>query len=552
MSNYEINIGFVAKREQDLNKYLKFGSHGEPVKRLQKILLALGFDPGPIDGYFGFRTEDALKKFQASTNNLKETGIFDFSTQTQINRDQKTVTPQNREKPEPVIAKKANFSFPEIGNPRNFKIQFEPIRRNYLQLHSKSSQVEDLKHNLYLLGFLLPEQINDDFDTETKEALLNFQNSNQLIPNGIFCFATQKELSEKLTLPVKASKTKSPKQINQTFNDDYTDVPNYLARGTQQSKKPQFSFGGLSKSKTDPENSRVKNSIRSLEKQTVLFSLTKPSDLKPPTNRFTDSLSHTGVVFYKRPVRDYQGKESFELYILTCNHVPSYENMKVTFSNSYTTDDLKILSHRTFKSSLPSGQKNFRGAFNPELGHDDLAVIAVTVPRVTYYEGFENLKLADRNPKKGTPVFAIGFPSAKTTPSDLRSILPTLTRSKATVKPVSFSQETKPGINSSPLLVTDGGRITGNQHDLYDSQLMYVNGKSKDDTKDQHTTREIKGIFASGGSSGGPVFQITPDGKPTILGVISRVHKKSPSQKSMGMAPVHKNNLKIKELVSKS
>lgn len=43
---------------------LRNGSQGDEVKELQQALLAKGFSPGPIDGIFGPKTEDAVKRFQ--------------------------------------------------------------------------------------------------------------------------------------------------------------------------------------------------------------------------------------------------------------------------------------------------------------------------------------------------------------------------------------------------------------------------------------------------------------------------------------------------------
>ena len=40
---------------------LKNGSSGPAVRDLQE---ALGYDPGPVDGAFGAKTESAVKKFQ--------------------------------------------------------------------------------------------------------------------------------------------------------------------------------------------------------------------------------------------------------------------------------------------------------------------------------------------------------------------------------------------------------------------------------------------------------------------------------------------------------
>jgi peptidoglycan hydrolase-like protein with peptidoglycan-binding domain len=43
---------------------LKKGATGEVVRQLQRALKDLGYDPGPIDGEFGIRTESAVKDFQ--------------------------------------------------------------------------------------------------------------------------------------------------------------------------------------------------------------------------------------------------------------------------------------------------------------------------------------------------------------------------------------------------------------------------------------------------------------------------------------------------------
>lgn len=43
---------------------LRKGSNDPAVRDLQEALKALGYDPGPVDGVFGARTETAVKKFQ--------------------------------------------------------------------------------------------------------------------------------------------------------------------------------------------------------------------------------------------------------------------------------------------------------------------------------------------------------------------------------------------------------------------------------------------------------------------------------------------------------
>src|SRR5215213_5733288 len=43
---------------------LKKGSNDPAVRDLQETLKALGYDPGPINGNFGAKTESAVKQFQ--------------------------------------------------------------------------------------------------------------------------------------------------------------------------------------------------------------------------------------------------------------------------------------------------------------------------------------------------------------------------------------------------------------------------------------------------------------------------------------------------------
>jgi peptidoglycan hydrolase-like protein with peptidoglycan-binding domain len=53
---------------------LKKGLKGEAVTRLQDGLLQLGYDPGPVDGVFGSRTQSAVKQFQRDSS-LADDGI---------------------------------------------------------------------------------------------------------------------------------------------------------------------------------------------------------------------------------------------------------------------------------------------------------------------------------------------------------------------------------------------------------------------------------------------------------------------------------------------
>jgi hypothetical protein len=57
----------------------RLGDRGTAITNLQRDLKKLGFDPGPIDGVFGAKTEIALKAFQNQAG-LPATGVYDHAT----------------------------------------------------------------------------------------------------------------------------------------------------------------------------------------------------------------------------------------------------------------------------------------------------------------------------------------------------------------------------------------------------------------------------------------------------------------------------------------
>lgn len=63
---------------------LRQGDRGPDVIRFQTLLRVAGFDPGPIDGIFGPRTQIALLAFQQSVKEIEVTGLVDFETWTAL------------------------------------------------------------------------------------------------------------------------------------------------------------------------------------------------------------------------------------------------------------------------------------------------------------------------------------------------------------------------------------------------------------------------------------------------------------------------------------
>lgn len=123
---------------------LKKGAKGQAVKDLQEALTALGLAPGPIDGVFGKKTEDAVKAFQ-KLKGLDVDGIA--GPITWLNIDEAD--------------------------------QSEPLLKN----GSKGLPVRRLQNRLKLVGFEIPE-VNGRFGPKTEAAVKTLQKQAGLVVDG--------------------------------------------------------------------------------------------------------------------------------------------------------------------------------------------------------------------------------------------------------------------------------------------------------------------------------------------------------------------------------
>jgi hypothetical protein len=69
-----LSSAYVPSPVADVSPELRKGSAGDPVRHLQNLLTAAGYDVGEVDGIFGERTEAAVKSFQRD-NGLTADGI---------------------------------------------------------------------------------------------------------------------------------------------------------------------------------------------------------------------------------------------------------------------------------------------------------------------------------------------------------------------------------------------------------------------------------------------------------------------------------------------
>ena len=129
------------------------GASGNTVVDIQKQLAALGFLASSVDGKFGPGTEQAVKDFQ-SANHIEATGIVDKETYDAIIAAE--AAPQEQEKE-----------------------SFISIKRG-----DSGDSVVEVQTRLAALGYLT-SSADGKFGPATEQAVMNFQEANQLSSTGV-------------------------------------------------------------------------------------------------------------------------------------------------------------------------------------------------------------------------------------------------------------------------------------------------------------------------------------------------------------------------------
>ena len=153
------------------NITLKEGAKGRHVETLQGRLKKLGFDPGPIDGDFGPKTEKAVKSFQRDAGEHVD-GIVGPKTWAALekakpNTPHPPTPPTPPTQPTPPSAPKDGFDAPDVT----------------LQEGAKGRHVETLQGRLKKLGFN-PGPVDGAFGPMTENAVRDFQRDAGLPVNG--------------------------------------------------------------------------------------------------------------------------------------------------------------------------------------------------------------------------------------------------------------------------------------------------------------------------------------------------------------------------------
>jgi peptidoglycan hydrolase-like protein with peptidoglycan-binding domain len=137
------------------NRLLQRGDRGVAVQDLQFRLTRLGYNPGPIDGIYGSRTETAVRQFQSGFG-LVPTGIYGTTEQ------------------QALLAQTGGGGGGNVA---------DPVSRS-LQVGDSGADVEQLQRRLQELGFFQGSSATGYYGPITREAVLAYQRSQRLNPSG--------------------------------------------------------------------------------------------------------------------------------------------------------------------------------------------------------------------------------------------------------------------------------------------------------------------------------------------------------------------------------
>lgn len=135
---------------------LEKGMKGEDVRKLQKRLKELGYDPGPVDGVFGDLTLGAVLKYQKNAG-IEQDGIVGPNTRKKLDSGAASLNPDP----------------PPSGG-----------YTKYLKMGSKGSDVKDVQRRLITLDYL-HDKADGIFGKLTHRAVVAFQYDQKIEVDGI-------------------------------------------------------------------------------------------------------------------------------------------------------------------------------------------------------------------------------------------------------------------------------------------------------------------------------------------------------------------------------
>lgn len=160
--------GPARSQRQDNPLTLEEGDQGPAVETLQNQLTSLGYYDGPITGFFGPLTETALIQFQRDKG-LMADGIVGNATQSAIDSAM-----QSQSSSQSVQTASASTSSESaLPDPND----------GVWEMGEMGDSVEAIQRDLRTLGYY-SRSIDGDYGSGTEEAVVEFQRSQNLTPDG--------------------------------------------------------------------------------------------------------------------------------------------------------------------------------------------------------------------------------------------------------------------------------------------------------------------------------------------------------------------------------
>lgn len=174
--------------------------HNSRVEEIQQILKYADFDLGSVDGMMGAQTRGAIREFQKASQ-LRPTGKIDSATWSALNKEKEVL--QHEQK----IGVSAERIIPETNVAMN-NGELNPVKENVVkktELHSEiagsrlktKDRIKQIQIALKKAGFYRGE-IDSKIGPKTKKAIIDFQRSKRLKPDGVVGLKTWEELSKYL------------------------------------------------------------------------------------------------------------------------------------------------------------------------------------------------------------------------------------------------------------------------------------------------------------------------------------------------------------------
>lgn len=207
-----------SKQWTNSTQSLTKGSSSSQVIALQKKLQAAGYFDGPITGYFGSLTQQAVSDFQKAHGIIPD-GVADSSTIAALDSNSTTPTPSQPATPPPVIADKP-------------KAQTNVTQ--VLEKGDKSSQVTSLQKKLQAAGYF-DGPITGYYGSLTQQAVIAFQKSQGLAGSGVADQVTIQKLNSDSGTSTPAPKTTPQKAVTDNSQGENQDNSN-----TNQKPSPPF------------------------------------------------------------------------------------------------------------------------------------------------------------------------------------------------------------------------------------------------------------------------------------------------------------------------